>query len=164
MKKINIKINQWTYDKIKNLDDNSIDKNLNLLMDIIEEQMPAVNYGEKTKTINAYEDTCQRLDSFKLTLGESRDNVITRMLILFDEINNFAEMEIPFKLTSPLNQDLVLEGMVTSNGVSILTEDDSVEYKAWLKLLNWEEIRSLVLEHEDERITLNMLDYRLDIN
>ena len=160
-----IKISERNWQKLKDLQIGSMDKTLNIIMDNVEDIMPFVEYSDDSmKSVNIYKDTFNRINSFRLTDTETKETIVTRLLIAFDEINNFAEFQIPFKLTSPLNQKLVLEGVVTSTGISVLTKNKSLEYNAWIKLLDWEEIRSLVLDNEDERISFNKPNYRIDIN
>ena len=162
--KKNVKLNEYTYSRVKNLSDASIDKNLNLLMDKVEDKMPIIPYGEKTRSVSAYSDTYEKIDSFRITLGESRDNIITRMLLIYDELDEPEVIEIPFKLTSPLNKKLILEGVTNLNEITILTEDNSTEYVAWQKLLNWNEIISLIQKHQGEMVSFTKPNYKIDIN
>ena len=164
VKKINMKLNDYSYHRLKHLSDASIDKNLNLLMDMVEKEMPLIPYSDDTHTVTAYEDTYERLDSFRITFGESRDNIITRLLIAYENVEGIQETEIPFKLTSPLNTKLFIEGAITRKEIHIFNKDNSLEFTAWEKLLDWQEIHSLVLEHGNERISFNKTHYRIDIN
>lgn len=165
VKRINIKLNEFSYKKLKNLSEASIDKNINLLIDRVEKKMPLVEYGEKTHTVNAYSDTYERLDKFRITYGESRDNILTRMLLLYDQLDtDEPQIEIPFKLTSPLNKKLVLEGVTDLYEVTILTSDDSVEYKSWMELLDWDEIMELISKNKNKMISFNKPHYKIDIN
>ena len=160
-----IKISERNWQKLKSLKIGSMDKTLNTVMDIVEHDMPFVEYSDDNmKSVNIYKDTFDRLNSFKLSDTEAKETIVTRLLVAFDEMNNFADIEIPFRLTSLLNKELIIEGVCTSTELLIPPEDDSLEYKAWLKLLNFKEIQEIILEHEDEIISFNKPNYRLEIN
>ena len=183
-KLINQKINASNHERLKNFSDGTIDKNLNLLMDQVEKIMPFVNFSEEMKSINVYSDTIERLDGFHLTGSESRDNIITRLFIAFDEIDAISdEYWIPFKLTSVLNKKLIIAGQVEYYSKDILFnegskpigyelpktyvfdgEDLSPEYNSWQKLLNWNEISGLILDNKDSKKTIIKTNYVLDIN
>ena len=126
--------------------------------------MPFVNYNEKMVSVNLYTDTCERLDGFHITGTESRDNIITRMFLVYQNLEHLQNIEIPFRLSSPLNKELVIEGVATQTGIVIPQENNSLEYKAWVKLLNFEEIHSLILEHQEERFSFSQPHYNIDIN
>ena len=80
-----------------------MDEKLNTLINVVEDQMPQIILADNTKNVKCFEDTYDRIDSYRLTKGESRDNIITRMLIMFDEMNNTVSTEfISFKLTIPI--------------------------------------------------------------
>lgn len=172
VKKINMKLNEYSYNKLKNFNDGNIDKNLNLLMDIVETEMPKIKYSEKTKTVNAYSDTYERLDKFRITLGESRDNIITRMLIMYDEINNVAEEYVSFRLTSTMNHNLIATGYIEGGELyckpklpyKVKNKDMTVEFESWFKLLNWDEIIKLCLDHIDDYAKFNKPLYDIEIN
>lgn len=161
-----LRISEKNWQKLKDLNKGSMDKTLNILMDNVEHQMPHVEYvNDKIKSVNVYPDTAERLDSFRLSDTESRDNIVTRMFITFDELENVVQIEIPFKLTSPINNKLYMLGVVNENDIFVTGNSaDTIEFKAWKKLLNWNEIRELCLAHEDERISFNKDNYRIDIN
>lgn len=160
-----IKISERNWQKLKDLEIGSMDKTLNVIMDNVEDTMPFVKYsGDSMKSVNIYKDTFDRINSFSLSETETKETIVTRLLIAFEEQGNLVEFQIPFKLTSPLNHKLILEGVVTPTGISILTEANSLEYNAWVKLLNWNEIREITLNHSDERISFNKPNYRIDIN
>ena len=164
VKSINTKINKKNHEKLKNFSDGSMDKNLNLLMDTVNDHMPFVDYDEKMVSVSLYTDTLERLDGFHITASEGRDNILTRLFLKYEELNGVQPIEIPFKLTSPLNKELYIIGVCTPQKISYDSENDSLEYKAWLKLLDWDEIQKLILNHSDERISFNRPIYRLDIN
>lgn len=161
-----IKISEKNWERLKHSNKGSIDKSLNILMDIVEKDMPIVEYSnDNLKSINVYNDTVERLDSFRISDTESRNNIITRLLLVFDELDTQEEIEIQFKLTSPINNKLYIIGIVTSKEIHILgNSEDTLEFKAWKKILDWTEIRELCLTHKDERISFNKTNYRIDIN
>ena len=141
-----------------------MDKNLNLLMDSVSEHMPFVDYDEKMVSVSLYSDTLERLDGYHITSSEGRDNIITRLFIKYDEIKEQHLLEIPFKLTSPQNKELYIIGVCSPKGISYNSDNSSLEYKSWVKLLDWTEIQQLVLAHAEDRISFNKPLYRLDIN
>ena len=159
----NVKISEYNWKKIKEFEGGLMDTKLNNLIDSVEDKMPIINYSEKTKNVKCYPSTMDRLDGFKISLGESRDNIITRM-IMIHEGNDIAELEIPIRLSSPLNKELVLYCFITPSSIVKADDNDSLEFKAWEKLLNWNEIRELTLNHSDEIISFNKPNYRIDIN
>lgn len=161
-----IKVSETSWKRLKNSNKGSIDKSLNILMDLVENEMPNVEYSDDNlKSINVYKDTVERLDTFRISDTESRNNIITRLFLALDELDNSEEIEIQFKLTSPINNKLYIIGVVTSKEIHILgNSDDTLEFKAWKKILDWREIRELCLNHKDERISFNKTNYRIDIN
>ena len=171
-----LKIDSNIYRKLKNIDkEDSIDRNLNKVINIVKDEMPKVKFSSETKSISLYPETIETLDSLKITVGESRDAVITRLLLTYDEINNFAEEElIPFKLISTVNQKLKLTGGLNqyevvpdtalSRKYKVGKEDLSQEFTTWINLLDWEEIQSLVLEHPNVHKVYIRDNYRLEIN
>lgn len=159
----NVKISEYNWKKIKEFEGGLMDTKLNNLIDSVEDKMPIINYSEKTKNVKCYPATMDRLDGFKISLGESRDNIITRMIMIHEE-NDITEFEIPIRLSSPLNKELVLYCFITPSSIVKADDNDSLEFKAWEKLLNWNEIRELTLNHSDEIISFNKPNYRIDIN
>lgn len=171
-----LKIDSNIYRKLKNIDkEDSIDRNLNKVINIVKEDMPKVKFSSETKSISLYPETIETLDSLKITIGESRDAVITRLLLTYDEINNFAEEElIPFKLTSTINPKLKLTGGLNENEVvpdvslerkyKVNKEDLTTEFRTWIQSLDWEEIKEIVLENPDEHRKYRRMHYILEIH
>lgn len=179
-----VKINPWNRDRLKNLNDYSVDENLNTLMKIVENDMPFVKYPDEMTSINLHEETVEKLDSFKICNGESRDAIITRMLLCYDEINNFAEEYwIPFKLTSTLNKLLSIKGMLEINTSQIVFDegngvfdnnlpmpyivdgnDLSKEFQNWINMINWREIEEIVSKNDVELYTYKNKLYYLEVN
>ncbi len=159
-----IKISERNWLKLKSLELGSMDKTLNNVMDTVEGVMPFVEYSDDTmKSVNIYEDTFKRLNSFRLSDTEAKETIVTRLLIEYNKKNKIS-VEIPIRLTSPLNKKLIMHCFVTPSEVMCMTENSSLEFKAWEKLLNWNEIHELALSHADERISINKPNYRIDIN
>ena len=65
------------------------DEIINRLIDEVEDYLPIheVDYSTVT-SIKLKENTVDRLESYKLTEGESLENVIVRMIILSQQLNN----------------------------------------------------------------------------
>ena len=181
---INTKISKMNHEKLKNFSDGSIDKNLNLLMDVVEQHMPFVNYSDEMKSINVYDDTLKRLDGFHITSSESRDNILTRMFIAFEEIDNFGQEDwIPFKLTSTLNKKLSIEGQVEYHSRDMLFNEEGKvlgyalpttysyegenltrEFISWQKMINWSEVLNMILNNHNNKQTIEHQNYVLEIN
>ena len=57
--------------------------------DLVEDYMPLVDLSDESSVIvNLKEDTVDRIDSFRLTKGESLDNIIVRLLVMAQVLNN----------------------------------------------------------------------------
>ena len=87
MKQTNIKISKYVRNQLEIIDGGTFDKKLNNLMDIVENIMPFVEYTDERTNIKTNSKTVERLDTFRITSTESRDNIITRMLIMLDELS-----------------------------------------------------------------------------
>lgn len=171
-----VKMDSKIYRKLKNIDkEDSIDRNLNKIINIVENEMPKVQYSSETKSVKLHEDTLETLDKFKITVGESKDTIITRLLLMYDKINNFADEDlISFKLTSTVNPKLKLTGGLNEYEIVpdvslerkhiVKKEDLTVEFRAWIKLLDWEEIQDLVLVNANEHKIYKRPNYILEIN
>lgn len=179
-----VKLNKNNRDRLKSIREDSIDRNLNYLMDKVEGEMPFVRYTDMMTSVNLHDNTVERLDSFRISNGEARDNIITRMIIAYDNLEEeIQEFFIPFRLTSTLNRKLQLCCMLELNSLKIVFdegygvygealsniyivngEDLSVEYKSWIDMLNWEDIRNIVQENAQEFKTIKMAASYLEIN
>lgn len=184
IKKQIVKTNLNNYQKLKNIAEASLDSNMNTLMEAVEQDMPFVEYNREMKSVNLYPATCDKLDSFRITETESRDNIITRLLIAYENISdNHDDLWIPFKLISTINKLLVIEGKISFNSHQMMFyegnatygedlpatynvdgENMTVEFKSWVELLDWNEIRQLVLEHYDKSVKFNKQNYYVEIN
>ena len=77
---------------IKDYSNGSYDDNINKLLDTVEDYMPLVNLSDDSSVIiNLKDDTVDRINAFKLTNGESIDNIIVRMLVLSQILNSDSE-------------------------------------------------------------------------
>ena len=185
MKKQITKINRNNWVKLKELDGSTIDKKLNILMDRVGQDMPFVDYSTEMKSINVYEDTLKRLDGFHITHNESRDNIITRLLLMADspDLTKF----VPFKITNPYNNLLVLEGQLEINSKEISFnyrgnifmgklppsyvvegKDLTKELYLWYDNLNWSDIIDKIVfctsSEEDLPFKNTYPNYVLEIN
>ena len=180
-----LKINENNHEALKEIDGGNTDKKLNVLMDIVDPIMPMVDYSDSKKSIKVYSDTAERLDSFKITAPESRDNILTRMLIALNELNNTSAVEewIPFKITNKYNDLLVIDGQMeyASREMSfnyrgnvfrrklppnyiINGKNLTKELYMWYDDLDWNRIIDLLLEHVDDQTIIEENSYILEIN
>lgn len=72
--------------------DGTYDNAVNELIDTVEDYMPLVDLSDESSVIiNLEDDTVDRINSFKLSKGESIENILIRMLILSQVLNNDVE-------------------------------------------------------------------------
>ena len=84
-----IRLSHSSKNVIKEYGNGSYDNNINQLMDLVEDYMPLVDLSDESSVIvNLKEDTVDRIDSFRLTKGESLDNIIVRLLVMAQVLNN----------------------------------------------------------------------------
>jgi hypothetical protein len=183
MKSTNIKIFRHNFEKLKKVEGGTMDKKLNTLIDIVEPTMPFVEYSNEKTSIKLNQETLNRLDMFRVTLNESRDNIITRMLIMLDELNNTVSEWISFKLTNPYNNLLIIEGQLEYNSRELSFnyrgnvytgklpshyivegKDLTKELYLWYDNLDWNEITKLLLDNVDTQTVVDNKDYCLEIN
>lgn len=184
-KQTNIKISKYVRDELTNIEGGTFDKKLNTLMDIVEEFMPFVDCNDERANIKTNTDTLERLDKFRITTAESRDNIITRMLIMLDELNNTSidEEWIGFKLTNPYNNLLVIEGQLEFNSKDLSFnyrgnlyrgklpsnyivdgQDLTKELYLWYDNLDWSVIEKQIVDHVDVPFVISEKDYILEVN
>lgn len=78
-----VRVSHSCKEAIKFFDDGSYDENVNQLIDLVADYMPLVDLSdESSMIINLKEDTVDKVNSFKLSHGESFENVLIRMLIM----------------------------------------------------------------------------------
>lgn len=177
------KLNKYNHSRIKNFADGSIDANLNALMDAVQDEMPFVDYSEKLVGINVYKTTMERVDGFHITATESRDNIVTRMLIKYDEMQNRDKVWIPFKLTSLLNKNLIITGILDFNSKDILFNESeneysqklpdtysydgenlTMEFQAWSVMIDWVEIKNTIINNYKEKVSVKTTCCYVDVN
>ena len=74
---------------IKEYGNGSYDKNINDLIDDVEDYMPIVDLSDDSSVIiNLEESTVERVNAFKLSNGESFENVMVRLLVMAQILNN----------------------------------------------------------------------------
>lgn len=178
MKKINITLNKTNYEKLQVVDGGTFDKKLNVLMDQVDSIMPRSYYSDETKNVKCYEDTMKRIDGFKLTAGESRDNIIARMLLA---TNMMPDDEIiDFIISSVLNRDLFILGHLELNSHDLTFGEQywqflptkyepngknlTTEFNKWVSSIDWEEVKDLVRTEKDSHKLLTKPNYYLEIN
>lgn len=186
MKQTIIKINERNWEHLNEIEAGTMDKKLNVLMDIVEPLMPMEKYSTNYKSVKVYKDTVERLESFHLTETEARDNILTRMFLCLDEINNtnnVTEEWISFKLTNPYNNLLIISGQLEYNSKQISFnyrgnvylgklppnyivngKDLTKELHLWYDNLDWNEIINHLLINVDTQTIIDKKDYSLEIN
>ena len=184
-KKIVMTISQYNYDKLQEMEGATMNDKIKTLFSIVEPYMPMVEYTEKNKAIKVEISIRDHVDSFRITIGESRDNILTRAFMILDEINNTSAVEewISFKLTNPYNNLLVIEGQLEYNSRDLSFnyrgnvfrgklpptyimngKDLTKELYLWHDNLNWNEIERLLIENVDNHTILEDKNYTLEIN
>lgn len=74
---------------IKEYGNESYDRNINDLIDNVEDYMPIVDLSDDSSVIiNLEESTVERVNAFKLSNGESFENVMVRLLVMAQCLNN----------------------------------------------------------------------------
>lgn len=189
MKYTNIKITKNNFDKLNEIRNGTgtMDSTINKIMDQVDSFMPLVNYSTDLSSIKLSTETLERIDTFHISNTESRNNIITRLLIAFDELNNtsseIVDEYISFKLINPYNDLLVLEGQIEYNSKVITFnhrgyvylgklpksyivdgKDLTKELYIWYDNLDWNEITNLLLKNVDEQTIIEDKDFILEIN
>ena len=86
-----IRITSETRDRLKEYtkENMNYDGIITRLINDVEDYMPTPNSDEpKYFNINLHEDNIHKLKAFGLTNGESYENIIIRMLLLAEDLNN----------------------------------------------------------------------------
>lgn len=87
-----IQISHSIKQSIATFEDGSYDDNINQLIDLVGDYMPLVDLDDESRVIiNINDDTVDKINSFKLTAGESINNILVRMFILSQILNNSDE-------------------------------------------------------------------------
>ena len=185
MTKTNIKISKYVRDELEEIEGGTFDSKLNTLMNNVEPLMPFIDCNDERTNIQTTKETLERLDKFRITANESRDNILTRMLITLDEINNTGSAEewIPFKLTNPYNNLLVIDGQIeySSRELSfnyrgnlyrnklpsnyiVDGKDLTKELYLWYDNLDWQKIEKQIIDNVDIPFSTIEKDYILEVN
>ena len=68
------------------------DEAVNNLIGLVDDYMPLTDLSDESSVIiNVDDDTVDKLDSYKLTKGESIENVFVRMLIVAQVLNSSGD-------------------------------------------------------------------------
>ena len=88
-----VKMHKHTKDYLKEYDDGTYNEIISRLSDKVENYMPIVDLQKSTvnSTIRIDEELFEKLSSFRLTDGESVENIIMRMLVVAQTLNNMEE-------------------------------------------------------------------------
>lgn len=187
MTSTNIKISKNVKERIENFEDGgTMDTKLNNIIDIVEPYMPFVPYGDERTNIKTTTKTLERLDSFKITGSESRDNVMTRMLIILETLNKVPVVKeewIPFKITNKYNNLLYIDGQLEYNSKEVSFnyrghlylgklpstyivngKDLTKEMYLWYDDLNWNTIINHLLQNKNSSKVIEEGSYILEIN
>lgn len=179
------KISKYVKDNIDRIDGSTMDAKVNNLISAVEHMMPFVEYNVERSSMKLYPKTLERLDTFKISNGESRDNILTRMVITLDEMNNTSATDewILFKLTNPYNNSLVISGQLEYNSKEISFNyrgnvfrgklpptyiangtDLTKELYLWYDRLDWREIADLICENIEKPAKIERSDFTLEVN
>ena len=84
-----VRVSHSVKSAIKDYDNQSYDMNVNALIDYVEDYMPLVDLSDDSSVIiNLDESTVERVNAFKLSNGESFENIIIRLLIMAQTLNS----------------------------------------------------------------------------
>lgn len=88
-----IKINYDLKEALVNYSDvnTTYDGVINRLIHEVSDYMPLVEQDTAPVNINLHEDTMDKLKSFRLTTGESYENILIRMLLISQSLNSSGE-------------------------------------------------------------------------
>ena len=184
-KKTVMTISQYNYDKLMELDGATMNDKINNLFAIVAPFMPNVQYSEKNKGIKVNISTRDNVDVFRISLGESRDNILTRAFLILDELNSTQSVEewVSFKLTNPYNNLLVIDGQLEFNSMEfsfnyrgnvfrkklppsyiVNGTDLTKELYLWYDRLDWWEISSIITENTENYVKVERDDFILEVN
>ena len=76
-----VRVSQSTKERLKQFDGETYDESINNLIDEVDEFMPLIDYTKSTTLLSLNEDTMRRLKEYRLSYGESYDNIIIRLMI-----------------------------------------------------------------------------------
>ena len=185
MAKQAMKISEYNYNKLKEMEGATWNNKVMTLFSIVEPYMPYIEYSETNKSIKVEQSTKELVDSFRITLGESRDNIITRAFLILDELNNASANDywITFKIVNPYNNSLVISGQLEYNSKEISFnyggnvfrgklppiyiangEDLTKELYLWQDVLDWNRITDLILKNHNGSFEEKTTNYILTVN
>ena len=75
------RVSHSTKERLKQFDGETYDESINNLIDEVDEFMPLIDYTKSTTPLSLNEDTMMRLKEYRLSYGESYDNIIIRLMI-----------------------------------------------------------------------------------
>ena len=76
-----VRVSHSTKERLKQFDGETYDECINKLIDEVDEFMPLIDYTKSTTPLSLNEDTMRRLKEYRLSYGESYDNIIIRLMI-----------------------------------------------------------------------------------
>ena len=76
-----VRVSRSTKERLKQFDGETYDESINTLIDEVDEFMPLIDYTKSTTLLSLNEDTMRRLKEYRLSYGESYDNIIIRLMI-----------------------------------------------------------------------------------
>ena len=84
-----VKIHKQNKNTLKEYADGSYDEIITKLLNDTEDYLPIINVDYSiVSTMMLNENTVERLDTYRLTEGESYENIIMRLLVLSKSLNN----------------------------------------------------------------------------
>ena len=88
-----IKINYELKQMLKDYSDKGItyDGSINRLIHEVSDYMPIVSKDTEAVNININEDTMAKLKAYGLTVGESYENILIRMMLISQTLNSSNE-------------------------------------------------------------------------
>ena len=76
-----VSVSHSTKERLKQFDGETYDESINTLIDEVDEFMPLIDYTKSITSLSLNEDTMRRLKEYRLSYGESYDNIIIRLMI-----------------------------------------------------------------------------------
>ena len=88
-----IKITRTVRDTLKDQYDinTNYDGLVNRLIHEVADEMPIIDEDKSVVNISLHEDTMDKLKSYRLSRGESYENIIIRMLLIAESLNSSSE-------------------------------------------------------------------------
>lgn len=88
-----VKISSGVRDMLKDypITNMNYDGIVNRLIHEVSDEMPIMNLDSRPININLHEDTMDKLKAYRLTTGESYENILIRMLLVSQSLNSSDE-------------------------------------------------------------------------